>query len=273
MTTQPLPAANDMPHLRDLGRAFGGALLFGLPLMMTMEMWNYGLTLDPLRLVVFLVSALPLLLGLAYFAGFTPVHSVPAAIVEVFSALAIGFLTTGLLLNLFRVFDGQAHLQASTGQIVLQVVPAAMGALLARRQLGSDRNGAEEGHANYGGELFLMVAGALFLALNIAPTEETRLIAFKMEPVHAIALLFLSLGLMHTIVYLVGFAGQEEQGHPLTAFLHYTLAGYGLVLLTCAFVLWVFGALDGHGPAATVDALIVLAFPGAIGAAAARLLV
>ena len=28
--------------LRDLGRAFGGALLFGLPLLMTMEVWEAG---------------------------------------------------------------------------------------------------------------------------------------------------------------------------------------------------------------------------------------
>ena len=68
-------------------------------------------------------------------------------------------------------------------------------------------------------------------------------------------------------------AGQEAHDRPLAAFVHYTLAGYGLVLLTSLYVLWVFGRTQGHGLAEMVDAVVVLSFPGAIGAAAARLLV
>lgn len=273
MTTTVLTDRAQRDYSRDLGRAFGGALLFGLPLLMTMEMWNYGLTLDAGRLAVFLLTSLPLLFGLAHFAGFTPARSVKLVALEVFAALAVGFISVGVLLSLFGVFDRAVPIHASAGQIALQVVPAAMGALLARRQFGADRTSEDEGQPSYPGELFLMVAGALFLALNIAPTEEARLIGYMMGPWQATALMGLSLALMHAIVYLAGFAGQEEQGQPVTAFVHFTLAGYGLVLLTCAFVLWVFGALDGHSLAATVDALIVLAFPGAIGAAAARLLI
>jgi len=273
MTQALLQGRVDSAYARDLGRAFGGALLFALPLLMTMEMWNYGLTLDGTRLAIFLISALPLLFGLAHFAGFTPARSVSLAALEVFAALAVGFISVGILLVLFGVVEDAGSPKVTAGQIALQVVPAAMGALLARRQFGSDRDGQDEGKARYPGELFLMVAGALFMALNIAPTEEARLISYMMGPWHAIGLMVLSLGLMHTIVYMAGFAGQEEQGHPVSAFFHFTLAGYGLVLMTCAFVLWIFGALDGHSLPATVDALIVLGFPGAIGAASARLLV
>jgi putative integral membrane protein (TIGR02587 family) len=273
MAAQALQSTRETHYSRDLGRAFGGALLFGLPLLMTMEMWGYGLTLDPVRLTVFLLSGLPLLLGLAVFAGFSRNQGIGHAVIDVFAALAVGFVTSGFLLILIGVIDGAAPLRAAVGQIVLQAVPAAMGALLARRQFGADRNDAEKAEARYSGELFLMVAGALFLALNIAPTEETRLIAYRMAPWQAVGLLLLSVGLMHVIVYLAGFAGQEEQGHPLTAFVHFTLAGYGLVLLTGVYVLWLFGALDGHGVFETAKTIVVLGFPGAIGAAAARLLV
>lgn len=273
MTQALLQDRAETAYARDLGRAFGGALLFGLPLLMTMEMWNYGLTLDGTRLAIFLLSALSLLFGLAHFAGFTPARSLGLAALEVFAALAVGFISVCILLALFGVLEDAASPRITASQVALQVVPAAIGALLARRQFGSDRASEDEGEARYPGELFLMVAGALFLALNIAPTEEARLISYMMGPWQAIALMTLSLGLMHTIVYMAGFAGQEEQGHPVSAFFHFTLAGYGLVLLTCAFVLWIFGSLDGHSLAATVDALIVLGFPGAIGAAAARLLI
>ncbi len=45
------------------------------------------------------------------------------------------------------------------------------------------------------------------------------------------------------------------------------------MLLTSLYVLWVFGRTQGHGLAEIADAVVVLSFPGAIGAAAARLLV
>ena len=38
-----------------LARAFGGAIIFGIPLLMTMEMWFLGFYLDRGRLLLFLV--------------------------------------------------------------------------------------------------------------------------------------------------------------------------------------------------------------------------
>lgn len=259
-------------YARDLARAFGGALLFSLPLLMTMEMWWFGFTLHPARLALFLLSALPLLVGLAYYAGFAHRHhGLAHAVLDTLGALAVGYLTAALLLGVMAIPDPGGPLRHPVGQVALQAVPAAMGALLARRQLGAGRG--DEDEARYLGELFLMVAGALFLALNLAPTEEMILIAYRMTPWHAVALIAVSLALMHAIVYRAGFAGQEEQGHPGAAFTHFTLAGYGLVLLVSLGVLWVFGRTDGHGLAEIVDAAVVLAFPGSVGAAAARLLV
>jgi len=265
----------ELGYARDLGRAFGGALLFSLPLLMTMEMWWFGFVLAPWRLATFLLAALPLLLGLAYYAGFSARHrGLAHALLDTAAALAVGYAAAAAGLLLFGVLEPGAPPHQIAGQLTLQAVAGAMGALLAGRQLsgGEDDVGDEE-EAQYLGELFLMIAGALFLALNMAPTEEMILIAYRMGAVHAVALVIASLVIMHTLVYLVGFAGQEEQGKPVTAFVHFTLAGYGLVLLTALAVLWVFGRTEGHGLAEIVDAVVVLAFPGAIGAAAARLLV
>ncbi len=265
----------ELGYARDLGRAFGGALLFALPLLMTMEMWWFGFVLEPWRLAVFLIVALPLLLGLAYYAGFSAEHrGLAHALLDTAVALAVGFLAAAATLSLLGVLEPGAPPRQIVGQLALQAVAGAMGALLAGRQLSGGKDDVgDEDQARYLGELFLMVAGALFLALNMAPTEEMILIAYKMTAVHAVALVIASLAIMHAVVYLVGFAGQEEQGRPVTAFVHYTLAGYGLVLLTALYVLWVFGRTDGHGVAETVDAMVVLGFPGALGAAAARLLV
>lgn len=265
----------ELDYARDLARAFGGALLFSLPLLMTMEMWWFGFILEPFRLAVFLLVALPLLLGLAFYAGFSKQHrGLGHALLDTLVALAVGALTAAVVLALFGVLEPGAPPRQIVGQLTLQAVAGAMGALLAGRQLsaGEDDTGDED-QAAYPGELFLMVAGALFLALNMAPTEEMILIAYRMSAFHVAALMLASLLVMHAIVYQVGFAGQEAHDRPFAAFVHYTLAGYGLVLLTSLYVLWVFGRTQGHGLAEIVDAVVVLSFPGAIGAAAARLLV
>ncbi len=158
--------------------------------------------------------------------------------------------------------------------VALQAVPGAMGALLARRQLSGDGGGdTDEDAASYFGELFLMAAGALFFALNIAPTEEIILIAYKATALHVLALIALSLLLLHLIVFNAGFAGQEEADRPLHAFMHFTLPGYAIALGISLFALYVFGRMDGLSVQGVAQIAIVLGFPAAIGAAAARLLV
>jgi len=267
--------AQEAAYGRDLARAFGGALLFAVPLLMTMEMWRFGLSLDQGRLAVFVLTALPLLYGLSHYAGFSRHRGWLPDLLDTLVALAVGFITAGILLFLLSVLDTHATLDQTLGQVLLQAIPGAIGALLARRQLSEAEASEEqrEEQASYPGELFLMVAGALFLALNVAPTEEVLLIAVRATPWHTAGLLLLSLALMHAIVFQVGFAGQEEADQPVTAFFHFTLAGYGLVLLVSLFMLWIFGRTEGQALSEIVSMVVVLGFPAALGAAAARLLV
>jgi len=100
-----------------------------------------------------------------------------------------------------------------------------------------------------------------------------RLIAYMASPLGALGVLVLSVVLLHLIVFEAGFAGQEQAETPIRAFFHFTLPGYALCLLASLAMLWVFGGADGHGLQALMANVIILAFPAAIGAAAARLLV
>jgi len=262
---------------RDLGRAFAGALVFSIPLLMTMEMWEQGVMMERWRLLTFVLTGLPLLYGLAYYAGFSRRKGVWNDALDTLVALAVGFITASVLLILFGVVEWDAPPREALGMVVLQAVPGAMGALLARRQLSGDGGGeggeGGEDQASYVGELFLMAAGALFFALNVAPTEEMVLIAYKATPIHVLALIAVSLLLLHLIVFNAGFAGQEEADHPAEAFFHFTLPGYAIALAVSLFSLFVFGRTDGHAVAGVVQTMAVLGFPAAIGAAAARLLV
>ena len=261
-------------YVSDLGRAFAGALVFNIPLLMTMEMWEQGVVMDRWRLLTFILCGLPLLYGLSYYAGFSKRRGLVNDALDTAVALAVGFVTASLLLILFGVVEWDAPPREALGMVALQAVPGAMGALLARRQLSGEGGGdTDEEEASYFGELFLMAAGALFFALNIAPTEEMILIAYKASPAHILALIAVSIVLLHLIVFKAGFAGQEEADRPAAAFLHFTLPGYAIALGISLFTLALFGRVDGHSVAGVVQTLIVLGFPASIGAAAARLLV
>ena len=58
-----------------LGRAFGGAILFAVPLLMTMEMWWLGFSMVRGRLLLFMSLNFAILVGLSYFAGFEKTFS------------------------------------------------------------------------------------------------------------------------------------------------------------------------------------------------------
>ncbi|MBX9576690.1 MAG: TIGR02587 family membrane protein [Caulobacteraceae bacterium] len=271
-------ASQNRRYARELAGAFAGALIFAFPLLMTMEMWWLGSTITPLRLSAFLIFSLPLLFGLSYYAGFRKTYGPLDDLLDALTALSVGFVTSAVLLLVFGVLGPEQPVGEVLGKVSLQAVPAAIGALLARRQLASgDDPSSEPEKANdrdtYGSELFLMTAGALFLALNVAPTEEMILIAFKMTPWHALALIVLSIGLLHAIVYSLGFAGQHPHERPWLAFAHFTLPGYAIALFIGLYAQWTFGHLDGKAGGQLAMTTVVLAFPGALGAGAARLLV
>jgi uncharacterized membrane protein len=50
----------------ELSRAFGGALLFSLPILMTQETWYLGFYMSRERLALFLLVGFPLLVGLSH---------------------------------------------------------------------------------------------------------------------------------------------------------------------------------------------------------------
>ena len=256
-----------------LGRAFGGALIFAFPLLMTMEMWTLGVTIPPARLLAFVLLTLPLLYGLSDYAGFNAQRGWRNDLFNTVSALAVGFATAAGFLALFGLLGPEVSAGEAVGRITLQGLPAAIGATLARRQLGAGADEGDEDTAPYFGELFLMAAGALVLALNVAPTEEVILIAFQMADSQILLLALVSIVLLHMLVFSVGFAGQESASNPGSGLLRFTIVGYAIALLVSLFVLWVFGRLEGQAPSMIVATTTVLAFPAALGAAVARLLV
>ena len=264
-----------------LARAFAGAILFAFPMIMTMEMWSLGFTVGRNRLAVFMFLTIPLLVGLSYFIGFEDTSDLIDDLIDAFVAYAVGFFTSAVLLFLFGILDFSMSLDEIIGKISIQAVVAAIGAMLAQSQLGMSRQDKEnkekkERNTSYWGKLFLMMVGAIFLAMNIAPTEEVILLAYKMPDAQIIVLALFSMLLMHAFVYKVEFRGQEKR-YPAdktfrSLFLRYTITGYALVLIVSFYLLWTFERTNGINLEDSLRITIVMGFPGALGAAASRLI-
>jgi putative integral membrane protein (TIGR02587 family) len=281
MKQHPMPAtAPNRDYAAGLARAFAGAIVFALPLLMTMEMWSIGTYVRPLRLLALILCNFGVLVILSRFGGFERTQAVIEDVLDALAAYGVGLLTAAAILALFGVLEPGSGLDALVGMVAIQAVPASFGAMIARKQLSSGDGASEEDRAaramGYAGQLFLMLAGALFLAFNVAPTEEMILIGFKMSPWHSLAMILASLALLHVLVFAVGLAGQEGAPAGYGAarlFAVFTLPGYGIALAVSLYVLWTFGRIDGHALPAIAGTVVVLGFPASVGAALARLVV
>ncbi len=283
-------ATDDFPT--GLARAAAGAILFSLPMLLTMEMWWLGFTMPATRMATLLAVTLLTLMGLAYYSGFEKPQGLIGTVVDAFVAYCVGTCIASCVLALTAVIrSDETTWCEGIGKVVLQAIPASFGAVLASSQLGdqpsADDDRADDGtehqparHAHndlgcYFRELFLMFAGAIFLAFNVAPTDEMLLVALKMTAWHAIAIGVFSIVVMHAFVFVVKFRGHElvpDESSQWSVFLRFTLPGYAIALLVSAFCLWVFGRSDGTDFAETLLATTVLAMPASVGAAAARLI-
>jgi putative integral membrane protein (TIGR02587 family) len=239
-------------------------------------MWWLGFYADPLRLALFMTLLLPLLWRLSRYGGLRHTQSGSDDLADALVAIFVAAVTSAVILSVFGVLDGAMPPGEIVGKLLLQTFCGSIGAMLAQNQFGEKDAGDErrEAEATYLDEMFLMVVGALFLSLNMAPTEEIILIAYRMSVWQEITLVLLTLALMHAFVYGLEFSGTEKpkEGEGFwSVFARFTVVGYALILVVSLYVLWTFGRIDGTSLPEVVGTIIVLSFPGALGAAVARL--
>ncbi|TPP11448.1 TIGR02587 family membrane protein [Rhizobium glycinendophyticum] len=271
--------------LRGIARGFAGALLFSIPMLMTMEMWFLGFYMSRERLLLLLILNMPLLLVLSHRIGFEHTATWTQSARDAIVAYGMGIIASAAILVLLGVVTIDMPPDQWIGMVAVQAVPASIGAMLGRSQLSMSDDDDEDGDnedereekpgTSYATELFMMAVGALFLSLNLAPTEEMILLAYKMTPWHALALAVISILLMHGFVYALAFRGSHslQQDEPRWhAFIRFTLPGYVVALAVSLYALWTFERLDGMAAIEALLVVIVLAFPAAVGAAAARLI-
>lgn len=271
----------DRKFFRGAARAVGGAIIFALPLLMTLEMWELGSRITPARMATLLLATLPMLVFLSAYSGFERTLRLFHDILDAFVAVALAGVAAAITLAAVAVLTPESSFTDTVGKIALQIVPGSIGALLAQSQLGAapDDDGSpasdkrRDAQPRYAAELGLMAVGALFLGLNVAPTEEIQIIASRASDTHMALLVIFSVILMHAFVFAVEFRGHHAGAGPgWSAFLRFSLPGYAVALVISAFLLWIFGRFDGQSIYHALQLTVTLAFPSAVGAAAARLI-
>jgi putative integral membrane protein (TIGR02587 family) len=262
--------------IKALGRLSAGAVLFSLPILATMEIWRYGFYLPPLDILQLLVVTFVILVALSRVSGFEKTRIWLDNLLDAFCAVGVAAFWVTLVLWIFGILTRDKPPYELVGDIVMETIPASYGAMLANKFLKSARSGDQPERSSYWGQLVIMLGGALFFGFDVGPTEEIIKISFRMTPWHAIALAALSLFLLHTFIATVGFTGERRPKGSIgfwSDFVRFTLAGYGVVLLTGLYLLWTFHRIQGSPPEDVAAMIVMFGFPASVGASLARTLV
>ena len=268
--------------LKEYGRGLGGGLLFSLPMLYTMELWSMGFLAGPIRLTIYLAVGIGLLLGYNHFVGLRGDHTIAESILESMEEMGLAFILTTFILYLIGLLKFGMSGQEVMGKIVVESLTVAIGISVGKSQLGNNGEGQElendkdeKDQVNFWAQLAMAFCGAILVASNVAPTEEVLVIALGTASINLILIVLFSMGLGGIILYFSDFTGSDQsvaEPHGVADILAGTVIMYAVALASSSFMLWFFGRLDGLSLYAAVAEIVVLSFPGALGASAGRLL-
>lgn len=286
-------------ELKDLIRGASGGFLFGIPLLYTMEVWWIGsYTEPPLMLLVLAVTFIIVFLlnRTDGFRQLSPDRPLQAAMDSV-EALAIGILCVTAVLVLLQEITWETALNEAVGKIILEGMPFAIGVALARsimaggqekpetdaaepqsKSFSQSRSGQSEVSNRYNATLAdagATLVGTIFIAFNVAPTDEVTMLAAAVSPPWLLAIIVTSLIISYCIVFAAGFTTQERRFQQQGVFqkpIVETVMTYLLSLCAAAFMLWIFHRLSLSDPWTTwLEQTLILGLPATIGGAAGRL--
>lgn len=273
-------------ELVDIVRAVSGGMLFGIPLLYTMEVWWIGSETQPSRMLgILLLTFVPVFL-LIRTSGFRTTKDIRwrDAVMDSVETVALGLVSVAVLLVLLREITASSPLQEALGKIVYEATPFSIGIALAQHVLrrgraqddddNGDRHADRDVHGTVA-DIGATAIGAIFVAFNVAPTDEVPMLAAAMPSAWLIGLVAASLVVSYSIVFVAGFADEEHRRsqpgvlqHPMTE----TVAAYLVSLLCAAAMLWFFQRLAAEDPyQVSLAHVVVLGLPAAVGGAAGRL--
>ncbi len=274
--------------VQDVVRGFSGGLLFGIPLLYTMEVWSLGEHVHaPHALVAVLLSIVPVyvIVSTSGFRGVPDVRRLDI-LVDTVEAVGLGLGSTAVILFMLRRVTLETPLPAAVASIVYAGIPFSIGVAVARELLARSRDEPEEaledtddssGARGTVADLGAAAVGAAFVGLSIAPTQEVPILSAGIPPPWQAGIVVASLLVSYAIVFAAGFGDQAKQSaqlgvlqRPITE----TVVAYVVAILVSTASLLLFDNLAISDPwPVSLSRVVVLALPAAIGGAAGRVVV
>ncbi|TQN42624.1 putative integral membrane protein (TIGR02587 family) [Blastococcus colisei] len=123
--------------LKGMGRALAGALLFAMPVLLTMEIWRLGLSVERYRLITLLVVTVLLVVCLAgELGGAADPTGWRSAAVDGGVAFLVAAFAAAVVLTAVAAVSWRGDWRDALSVVAVETVPAAIGASYARSQLG-----------------------------------------------------------------------------------------------------------------------------------------
>ena len=265
--------------LREYGRGIAGGLMFSIPLLYTMEVWQAGFMLHPGRILVYAFATFALLLLYNRFSGLRRDASLLEVLIDSVEEMGIGLVLSALILWLTDRLHADMDLLEIFGKIVMEAMTVAIGVSVGTAQLGGSDDddgglGEDENLDAYFPQLALALCGAVLFAANVAPTDEISVIAVESSAVKLLLIALVSILIGSLILQFSGFRGANRYVARDTVMhaVRGIVTTYAVALVVSVGSLWFFGKLDGEPFSQCVAQTIVLGLPAVLGASAGRLL-
>jgi putative integral membrane protein (TIGR02587 family) len=269
-------------------RAFGGAALFGMPLLFTMEMWWIGEFQPRTHLLGFVLIAFLTNILLARMSGFRDDEGTwRNDVAEAVEAMAVGVVLSITVLVALGQIDRDTSILGFYGMVAVQVIPLSVGAMVGNLVFDSRSGRAGDGDddrsrpktpvAELLNDIAATFVGAMFVGFAIAPTEEIPMLASGVNAWNLVAAVVLSLFVGYVIVFASGFDRTHRDEHVGGIFqrpFSETMLCLLVSLVASALLLFGFGQITSSDPIDSMLVMtIVLGVPASIGGAAGRVVV
>lgn len=282
----------------DLIRGAAGGLIFGIPLLYTMEVWQRGKTFSSLSLIVLLMFILTLNIFFSFVSGLRHKNkdefTVITAVSDGLSALGLSILVSILvLLVIHRIdltLDGIAD---HIGIILSEAALVSIGVCFSNSQFDPNKDRSDDSDKKVKDKnknpeeltkeqkkldfknIGATVIGATVLSFSIAPTEEVSAIAIELNSQSLLLLLIFELLIAYVILFASGF--QEHKVYvkswlqkPISESLMCITISLGVSYLLLSLLGF---QADKSSAYVALANTIALGLPAVVGGAAGRLII
>lgn len=278
----------------DLIRGAAGGLIFGTPLLFTMEMWFHGIRLPPEHLLGIVVFTFFINICFSYASGLrqhNEDHTPIGALADSITALALGIIIATTILGLIGQLNSGDTWDVVLGKIVIEACAVSLGVTFTntkfpRKGKGqADKNYKELEAAPLSDEqkqarldfqnMAAVIGGAVVFSFNVAPTEEIVLIGSSLS-IPALLILFLSqIFICYVILYAAEF--KERKVFKKTAMqspIAEIIMTVAMAWLISGLMIFLIGSEDARISADIfIASMLTLGLPAVIGGAAGKVIV